>query len=129
MTCFDSTTTIGRLPRFLATSSNIVVRMILADTEPHFTLHIKLVIDIEDDRFAIPPWEKLMKYRVVVCSCLDASILVAAQCTSHSLSRLEREVLSSLHPRRQQVDAPPHWTHLLIDEVSHLRFSARYTIR
>ena len=68
-----------------------------------------------------------MQYRVVVCSCLDANILVTAQCTNRSLSRLEREVLSSLHPHRQEVAAPPHWTHLLIDEVSHLTFSAGFT--
>ena len=70
-----------------------------------------------------------MQYRVVVCSCLDASILVTAQCTNRALSRLERKVQSSLHPRRQQVAAPPHWTHLLIDEVSDLSFSAGLTTR
>jgi hypothetical protein len=59
-----------------------------------------------------------MKYRVVVCSCLDASILVAAQCTNTSLARLEREILTSLHPHRKLETIPPHWTHLLIDEVS-----------
>jgi hypothetical protein len=58
-----------------------------------------------------------MKYRVVVCSCLDASILVAAQCTNSSLARLEREILTSLHPHRKPQMTSPHWTHLLIDEV------------
>lgn len=59
-----------------------------------------------------------MKYRVVVCSCLDAGILVAAQCTNTSLMRLEEEVMSSLHSHREtKPPISPHWTHLLIDEV------------
>jgi len=73
---------------------------------------------IENDSFALPAWETLMKYRVVVCSCLDASILVAAQCTNTSLARLEREILTSLHPHRKLETIPPHWTHLLIDEAA-----------
>jgi hypothetical protein len=76
------------------------------------------VTDVENNKFALPPWKTLMKYRVVVCSCLDAGILAAAKCTNTSLMRLEEETVSSLHPNRK-VKSPvlPHWTHLLIDEV------------
>ena len=74
--------------------------------------------DIENDKFALPPWKTLMKYRVVVCSCLDAGILVAAHCTNTALMRLEQEITSSLHPHRYtKPNVPPHWSHLLIDEV------------
>ena len=60
-----------------------------------------------------------MQYRVVVCSCLDASILVGAQCTNRALMMLEEEVTNVLHPHREKKHvARPHWTHLLIDEVS-----------
>ena len=74
--------------------------------------------DVENDKFALPPWKTLMKYRVVVCSCLDARILVAAHCTNTALMRLEQEITSSLHPHRHtKHKVSPHWSHLLIDEV------------
>ncbi|KAF9460457.1 P-loop containing nucleoside triphosphate hydrolase protein [Collybia nuda] len=74
---------------------------------------------IENNKFALPPWKTLMKYRVVVCSCLDAGILVAAHCTNTSLMRLEEEVVSSLHFRRKDKSRIcPHWTHLLVDEAA-----------
>ena len=60
-----------------------------------------------------------MQYRVVVCSCLDASILVGAQCTNRALMMMEEEVTNILHPHRKKKHvARPHWTHLLIDEVN-----------
>jgi hypothetical protein len=59
-----------------------------------------------------------MKYRVVVTSCQDAGILAAAQCTNTSLVALEEFVMGSLYPDVDRVPTPPHWTHLLIDEVS-----------
>lgn len=83
---------------------------------------LKFATDIENDNFALPAWETLMRYRVVICSCLDASILVTAQCTNSSLARLESDIVSTLHPRRKHPIAP-HWTHLLIDEVSRDRYA------
>ena len=69
-----------------------------------------------------------MQYRVVVCSCLDASILVGAQCTNRALMMMEEEVTNILHPHRKKKHAArPHWTHLLIDEVSKLRFVIRFS--
>ena len=60
-----------------------------------------------------------MQYRVVVCSCLDAGVLVGAQCTNRALMMMEEEVTNILHPHRKRKHvARPHWTHLLIDEVS-----------
>lgn len=60
-----------------------------------------------------------MQYRVVACSCLEASILVEAHCTNEILMDLEEEIITSLHPhRRFQQTVQPHWTHLLIDEVT-----------
>jgi hypothetical protein len=72
-----------------------------------------------ENKFAIPPFQELMKYRVVVCSCVDANILVDAQCTNRTLMRLENEVVGSIHPQSaKRAPAKPHWTHLIIDEVS-----------
>lgn len=78
------------------------------------------ITDVENNKFALPPWKILMKYRVVVASCLDSGLLVAAQCTNTSLMRLEEEITSSLHSHRTvQPPISAHWTHLLIDEVYH----------
>jgi hypothetical protein len=86
----------------------------------HFRAQLcECFIDIENDKYALPPWKKLMQYRVVVCSCLDASILVGAQCTNRALMTMEEEVTNILHPHRKKKHvARPHWTHLLIDEVN-----------
>jgi hypothetical protein len=99
-------------------SLNFAVRLLFFFSRPSrfLTSEISLA-DIEDDSFALAPWETLMRFRVVVCSCLDASILVTAQCTNSSLARLENDVVSALHPHRK-LPIAPHWTHLLIDEVS-----------
>ncbi|KAJ7270752.1 P-loop containing nucleoside triphosphate hydrolase protein [Mycena haematopus] len=82
-------------------------------------LNIRQYCYVENDKYALPPWNKLLRYRVVVCSCLDAGILVDAHCTNTALARLEADIVGSLHPRRQ-VKEPimPHWTHLLIDEAA-----------
>ncbi|KAH0579747.1 hypothetical protein H2248_002584 [Termitomyces sp. 'cryptogamus'] len=73
---------------------------------------------VENDKFSLPPWKTLMKYRVVISSCLDADVLVAARCTNVALMRMEGEVTNSLHPHRlPQYHVTPHWTHLIIDEV------------
>ena len=59
-----------------------------------------------------------MQYRVIVCSCLDARILVNAQCSNMALMAMEGELASTLHPHRKgNPVVQPHWTHLLIDEV------------
>ncbi|KAJ6520595.1 P-loop containing nucleoside triphosphate hydrolase protein [Mycena vulgaris] len=82
-------------------------------------LEIRQYCYIENDRYSLPPWDILMRKRVVVCSCLDAGILVDAHCTNNVLARLEADILGSLHPHRQ-IKEPimPHWTHLLIDEAA-----------
>jgi len=59
-----------------------------------------------------------MRYRVIITSCLDASILVAAQCTNATLAMLEEHTMDSIHPHHMMKhQIVPHWTHLLIDEV------------
>ncbi|KAJ3818044.1 P-loop containing nucleoside triphosphate hydrolase protein [Lentinula raphanica] len=74
---------------------------------------------VEDDKFSLPPWKMLMRYRVVVTSCLDASILVDSGCTNIMSCALEEHTVSSLHPHRKiKHQVVPHWTHLLIDEAA-----------
>lgn len=61
-----------------------------------------------------------MNFRVVVCGCLDAGILVSARTTNTGTMRAEVELYSTLHPTGTRASPPvlPHWSHLLIDEVS-----------
>ncbi|KAJ8090463.1 adenylosuccinase ade13 [Marasmius tenuissimus] len=70
-----------------------------------------------DGKFALPPWKALMKYKVVVTSCLDAAMLVSAHCTNVVLGALEDEIMEGLHCEDRK-PATPHWTHLLIDEAA-----------
>ncbi|KAH9477003.1 RNA helicase Mov10l1 [Psilocybe cubensis] len=84
---------------------------------------IKPYCYVENDKFSLPPWKTLMRYRVVVCSCLDAGILAGAQCTNVKLMEMEEEVTASLHPFRTakgkgRYVVQPHWTHLIIDEAA-----------
>ena len=83
-----------------------------------FYIAAEFGIDVENAKFSIPPWKALMRFRVVVTSCLDAGILVGAHCTNTQLMAMEDEVATSIHPHRKPKHVvQPHWTHLLIDEV------------
>ncbi|KAJ7619298.1 P-loop containing nucleoside triphosphate hydrolase protein [Roridomyces roridus] len=83
-------------------------------------LSIRQYCYVENDKYSLPPWPVLMRYRVVCTSCQDAGILVDAHCTNRALARLEADMMSGLHPRRGGGQEPimPHWTHLLIDEAA-----------
>ncbi|KAF7307812.1 hypothetical protein MKEN_01141300 [Mycena kentingensis (nom. inval.)] len=82
-------------------------------------LNITQYCFVEDDRYSIPPWETLLRYRVIVCTCLDAGILVDAHCTNNHLAKLESSVVNTLHPRKRDKEPiVPHFTHLLIDEAA-----------
>lgn len=77
--------------------------------------------DVDDDRYALPPWKTFLKYRVVVTSCMDSGNLAVAQFTNVALMDMEAEALSAFHPHREaSVTVQPHWTHLIIDEVRFL---------
>lgn len=61
-----------------------------------------------------------MAKRVVVTSCLDADILNAARANNATTMQAEFDVFKAFHPRRDPDQVMPHWTHLVIDEVSDL---------
>jgi hypothetical protein len=77
----------------------------------------RMIIDVEDDKFGLPPFETLMKFKLVVTCCLDAHMLVDGLCSNNALATLESHVTCSIHPEWKQEPIQPHWTHLLIDEV------------
>ena len=80
------------------------------------------LLDIENDQYSLPHWQTFLKYRVVVTACMDASIILGADLGNLGLMDMEDEMMNSLHPhssRRGGVNhVRPHWTHLIIDEVS-----------
>ncbi|KAK4687921.1 hypothetical protein P7C73_g2188, partial [Tremellales sp. Uapishka_1] len=82
---------------------------------------LMIYCNVKDDRFDIPPFQELLRYKVVVCACVDASILVHARATNSEMMRAELELWDRLHPRggrtSQQREIAPHWTHLVIDEA------------
>ena len=89
-------------------------------------------LDIKDDQFDLPPFEQLLKFKVVVCGCLDAGILVNARATNMELMRAETSLHMAIHPNgvgdwnRHQIF--PHWSHLVIDEVSRMLYSLLYNL-
>ena len=54
---------------------------------------------------------------MVVTSCIDAAHLAVAQFTNLSWMELKEENLKAFDPH-SEVKVKPHWTHLIIDEVS-----------
>jgi putative helicase MOV10L1/helicase MOV-10 len=74
---------------------------------------------VSENIFALPPFADLMKYRVVVTSCRDASLLMYSRMTNSDLYAAEHGLRRCLHP----FDPPPsqvklHWTALLLDEAA-----------
>ena len=72
-----------------------------------------------DDMFALPPFEKLMSYKIVVTSCRDAHMLMYARMTNTDLYTVEHTLTRTIHPTAD----PPnpvrlHWDALLIDEAA-----------
>lgn len=76
---------------------------------------------ISADRFVLPPFEMLMKYKIVVTSCRDASILVNARMTNEDLYSVEQALHRQIHPTDLNPPRQPvrlHWDALLIDEAA-----------
>ncbi|KAI9236727.1 MAG: hypothetical protein BYD32DRAFT_11800 [Podila humilis] len=63
--------------------------------------------------FDLPPLDELLKFRIVVCTCVDAGLLISAGASNQSLHEYlpHKGFTSEDEPLRS------HWTHLLIDEA------------
>ena len=57
-----------------------------------------------------------MSKRVIVTTCLDASLLHDARCTNKLLGQLESHVFRTIHPLAPVQCPPPHFGYLLVDE-------------
>ncbi|KAK4050123.1 hypothetical protein OIV83_003694 [Microbotryomycetes sp. JL201] len=73
---------------------------------------------VENERFMLPATNVLLSKRVVVCSTLDAALLLDARISNHDLSMLQVNLLGTIHPRSRIPLARPHFSHLLVDEAA-----------
>jgi len=73
---------------------------------------------VEDDKFALPPVETLMQYRIIVTTCSDAAILSKAKVTNANIQHARINFEKYLNLRSEPVPASLFWTHLLIDEAA-----------
>ena len=71
---------------------------------------------VDNDKFGLPPIIDLMKFQVVVTTCLDAAILAKAQVTNHDIQEAREHYEAILG--KGTGPSPLHWTHLLIDEAA-----------
>lgn len=69
-------------------------------------------VDLQD-MFVLPDFVTLMSYRIVVCSCRDAGILLEARCSNSSLGKLQGFMMKAFKGPRYSL----HWNSLLIDEA------------
>ncbi|KAF9921446.1 hypothetical protein FBU30_008502 [Linnemannia zychae] len=64
--------------------------------------------------FNIPPLDDLLRFRIVVCTCADAGLLISAGASNQSL----REYFTHKGITNDGEPVRSHWTHLLIDEAA-----------
>ncbi|KAG9326731.1 hypothetical protein KVV02_008621 [Mortierella alpina] len=64
--------------------------------------------------FNMPPLDDLLRFRIVVCTCADAGLLISAGASNQSL----REYLAHKELTNDSDHTRSHWTHLLIDEAA-----------
>ncbi|KAG0053626.1 hypothetical protein BGZ83_000767 [Gryganskiella cystojenkinii] len=64
--------------------------------------------------FNVPPLQDLLQFRIVVCTCADAALLISSGASNTSLREyfLHKGLVVDGDPSRS------HWTHLLIDEAA-----------
>lgn len=78
--------------------------------------------EINGTSFGLPPVDRLLSFRVIISTCIDADILNQIRVNNWFSMGMEWEMHKKLHPRSHKVvPVFPHWTHLLIDEVNPLK--------
>lgn len=78
---------------------------------------------VDHSIFNLPPFPKLMGYKIVITTCLAADILVQARTTNRDLGLLEKNLNSMLYPGLRQSNpsntgSSLHWGALLVDEAA-----------
>lgn len=76
---------------------------------------------IQGDEFGMPPLETLMRYRVIVTSCRDSSMLARARLTNKDLYAVQHSIQTvsmAISPYEPLPEVKLHWTALLLDEAA-----------
>lgn len=76
---------------------------------------------VQNDKFALPPFQALMRYRVIVTTCRDADLLTRARMSNRDLFAVEkclRDISEAIHPFQARSKISLHWSALLIDEAA-----------
>ena len=85
-------------------------------------LLVHCVVDSENNIFTLPPFERLMRYKVVVTTCRDAHMLVEARVTNRDLNYLHTSLSEAIGAHMLTGAMPPplpmHWTALFLDEAA-----------
>ncbi|KAK9896449.1 P-loop containing nucleoside triphosphate hydrolase protein [Cystobasidium minutum MCA 4210] len=82
---------------------------------PHLLPYCRIV----GDSFALPDFATLRKFRVIVTSALDASVLTRFMFTNDALARLEETILSHWQPEAYQ-PKHYHFDYFILDEAAQL---------
>ena len=73
---------------------------------------------VQGTSFGLPPFPRLMGYRIVVTTCRDASMLMYARMTNTDLYAVENGFRRTVHPHEQEAATKLHWGGLLLDEAA-----------
>lgn len=75
-------------------------------------------IDEATNLYSLPAFEKIMSYQIVVTSCRDANMLLAAGLSNDNLTSITSSLLRTIAPNAVPRSPPLHWTALLLDEAA-----------
>ncbi|SGY48952.1 BQ5605_C001g00719 [Microbotryum silenes-dioicae] len=73
---------------------------------------------VEDGNFALPPLPELLAKRVIVCSLIDAAMLLYARCSNYDLNELLLYTNKTVRPLQPVENPSPHFGFLLVDEAA-----------
>lgn len=76
---------------------------------------------IQGAEFGLPPLRTIMRYRVIVTSCRDSSMLARARLTNKDLFAVQhsfQNVTMAIAPFETLPEVKPHWAALLLDEAA-----------
>lgn len=70
--------------------------------------------------FNLPPFPKLMAYKIVIATCQGADTLVQARVTNRDIVSLQNDMARAIDPEPDAADKPAllHWAALIIDEAA-----------